>query len=185
MCVSIALIPSSHTEFAPPANSPRKALKLFSSSHCVAPASPSAPIVLEAQSGDPPLESLSKYWCISNAKLSPGSTKFLKAMALHNSSPEVSYQFSSHECAPVQPLPGTSTRLEAPVSRIALMAACAVSAHRRVDMVFGSFMMAKTTFASPLKALAGLVQKSRKSSTATPEPVAPITSPPSTWPVVE
>merc|ERR1740130_1358448 len=79
MCVSIASIPSSHTELAPPANSLRKPRNLCCSSQRVAPAKPSTPAVLEAHTGFEPLESLSKYWCMSNAKLLPGSVKFSKA----------------------------------------------------------------------------------------------------------
>ncbi len=57
----------------------------------------------------------------------------------------VPYQFWSQLLAPVQALPGTSTRLVAPAVRMAEIALLAAVTHCSVGIEFGSFIKPKTT----------------------------------------
>jgi hypothetical protein len=62
-----------NSRFEPTPISPRKPRSLLSWSHFVAAARRSAPMVGETQTSDVPEPSLSRYWCISIAKLLDGS----------------------------------------------------------------------------------------------------------------
>ena len=87
-----------------------------------------------------PEEFASKYWWKSKAKLCPGSLKPFSASAFDCSPTRL-----RHECAPDQLVPGTSTRLVAPVPRMASTARAAMPAQSPVPMRTGSFIRPKMT----------------------------------------
>ena len=102
-----------------------------------------------------PEESLSRYMCTSKTMLLPGSTTLPITFAFG-----VPYQVAFQLKAPDHALPGTVTTFKAPVLRMAASAAFAAASHCSVGMVFGSFIMPKTTLSLSLNWLASRAQKS-------------------------